>query len=120
MLDIFEPNAPVLDERMSCLRYAFEQGFETSVSCEPRFDVDMKPLVALLMPYVTETIWVGQLNHIDALELGEKEKEILSRVQSKENTMLTYHALKDNPKIKWKSEVREMLKHVVVQQQKLM
>jgi DNA repair photolyase len=109
MLELFEPNAPKLDERINSLKYAYEQGFETSVSCEPRYDIDMIPLITKLMPYVTESIWIGQLNHIDDCELGEKEKEVLSRVQSEENTMQTYRVFKDNQKIKWKYEVRKII-----------
>ena len=38
VLKFWEPDAPDYEERKKCLVYAFEKGFETSVSCEPMLD----------------------------------------------------------------------------------
>ncbi len=38
VLKFWEPNAPSLNERMKALKYAYDNGFETSVSCEPMMD----------------------------------------------------------------------------------
>lgn len=116
LLKLFEPNAPAFGERLDCLVQAYIQGYQTSVSCEPRYDVDMIPLIDTLMPYVSDTIWIGQINHLKDLDLSrlnksqqEKVKEILTSVQSVENTIRAYQTLKDNPKIRYKYEIRKIL-----------
>ena len=38
VLSFWEPGAPTYAERMASLQYAYEQGFQTSVSVEPMLD----------------------------------------------------------------------------------
>jgi len=115
-LKLFEPNAPTFEERFDCLEYAYTQGYQTSVSCEPRYDVNMIPLIKTLMPYVNDTIWIGQINHLKDLDMSRLNqskqrliKDIINSVQSIKNTIKTFQALKDNPKIKYKYEVRKLI-----------
>jgi hypothetical protein len=61
-LRFWEPGAPDFPERLKCLKYAHARGFGTSVSCEPMLDEDIRPLVRLLRPFVTETIVLGRMN----------------------------------------------------------
>lgn len=60
----WEPGAPTLDERIAALKLATQRGFATSVSIEPCLDSDPRPLVALLAPHVSGTIWLGPMNHV--------------------------------------------------------
>jgi hypothetical protein len=62
VLSYWEPNAPALDERLTCLSMVFHAGYATSVSCEPMLDVNPVSLVKRVCPHVTETIWIGFMN----------------------------------------------------------
>ena len=67
ILHYWEPGAPLFEERLTSLRYAFEAGYDTSVSAEPM--LDSKNAVALfktLEPYVTDSIWLGKMNHMES------------------------------------------------------
>ena len=70
-------------------------------------------MVDVVDPLVTDTIWIGQTNHLNEKEVASvltpEMKDILAKVQSVENTMKTYYDLKDNLKIRWKREVNEII-----------
>lgn len=63
LLKYWEPNAPTFKERFISLRRAFKRGFKTSISIEPFLDKDPGFLVWACYPFVTETIWIGPMNH---------------------------------------------------------
>lgn len=63
LLADWEPNAPTFEERMSSLLIARIRGFKTSVSIEPFLDMNPIPLIQIIYPYITESIWVGKLNY---------------------------------------------------------
>ena len=68
MLSLFEPNAPGYQERKAALQYAYEHGFQTSVSVEPMLDpVHIDDLIADLLPFVTDAIWIGKMNYVGRL-----------------------------------------------------
>jgi len=64
LLKFWEPGAPSFEERFVSLKFAFHQGFKTSISIEPFLDNDPFELVDILMPYTTESIWIGKMNYI--------------------------------------------------------
>jgi DNA repair photolyase len=65
VIKFWEPDAPSYDERKQALRYAFEKGFATSVSMEPILDMDdVLDVFFELEPFVSDTIWLGKMNHI--------------------------------------------------------
>jgi len=64
LLDFWEPEAPSFQERLQSLKYAYQHGFKTSISIEPFLDKDPYILVELLIPYTTESIWIGKMNYI--------------------------------------------------------
>lgn len=45
-LKFWEPNAPDFTERLESLKYAFSQGYQTSVSCEPMLDNNVGNVMA--------------------------------------------------------------------------
>lgn len=53
VLKFWEPNAPAYEERKASLQYAFDVGYQTSVSCEPILDEDISMMVYDLLPFVT-------------------------------------------------------------------
>lgn len=57
----WEPFAPPFKERLACLKFLFEKGFNTSVSIEPYLE-DPGPIIDAVVPYVSESIWLGPIN----------------------------------------------------------
>lgn len=117
ILKFWEPNAPDYHERKKCLKYAYDKGFETSISCEPMLDNKTTNLVADLEEFVTDFIWLGKANFLlRRLNMnGIIDEETISRAntliqqQSDNNIKLLYKKLKDNPKIKWKESIKKVL-----------
>jgi len=64
LLKFWEPGASSFEERYESVKFAFHQGFKTSISIEPFLDKDPFDLVEILMPYTTESIWIGKMNYI--------------------------------------------------------
>ena len=115
ILSFWEPNAPRYEERKASLRYAFETGFETSVSVEPMLCADgVIDLVKDLEPFTTNSIWIGKMNHIkknislDIEEIHEAVK-IIENGQRDSNILSIYNELKDNPLIKWKDSIKKVV-----------
>jgi DNA repair photolyase len=114
VLKFWEPNAPAYEERIQSLKYAFDNGFQTSVSMEPMLESSRATeMVEEMMSYITDALWFGKMNHIKAYNSpDEKLKEELGKVedgQSDENIKHLYSIYKDNPKIKWKLAFKELL-----------
>lgn len=75
LLKFWEPNAPLCEERLESLKYAYKLGYKTSISIEPFLDKDPYDLANILIPYVTESIWIGKMNYIQANNLNSSEKK---------------------------------------------
>ena len=116
-LKFWEPFAPSFDERLSSLQYAYSKGFKTSVSCEPALDTNTEELVEILLPFVTDSIWIGLPNRLKGiLKLnGADDPETLSaaeelmRSQSVEWVQQLYNTYRGNPKIKWKDSIKKIV-----------
>jgi len=117
ILKFWEPNAPNYEERKQCLIYAFDNGFSTSVSCEPMLDLNVEKLVEELQHYVTDSIWIGKVNFLlKRLKTnGYNDVETITRAndlvssQSDENIKLIYSQLSTNNKIKWKESIKKVI-----------
>lgn len=112
LLKFWEPNAPLFQERMNSLMYAFEKGFKTSVSIEPFLDYDPVPLIRTVEPYSTESVWIGKMNYIAAKGLKEDEKPFYEAIRK--GCTLTrlkeiYSELKSYPKIRFKDSIRNAI-----------
>lgn len=117
VLAFWEPGAPNFKERLTCLKYAFYNGFETSVSSEPYLDGTIKELFHTLKFYVTNSIWIGPMNkmetRVDTKGWTEAEWEywrVVKSVQTKEWIEALYNDLKKERKVKWKDAVKKILK----------
>ncbi len=115
ILSYWEPKAPAYAERKQCLMYAYNAGFQTSVSVEPMLDsANIDTLIGELLPYVTHSIWVGTLNHsgqfgkVSDMVLQQAIKKI-KRGQTNSIIKSIYRRYKDNPLIKWKAEIKEIV-----------
>jgi DNA repair photolyase len=114
VLKFWEPYAPTYEERLEALKYAFNNGFQTSVSMEPMLEYSRaQEMVDDFMPYVRDAIWFGKMNHIPLFEDPDgRLKEELAKVEAghaDENIKALYEIYKDNPKIKWKLAFKKVL-----------
>jgi len=115
ILSFWEPNAPNFSERAESLRYAFDQGFRTSVSSEPMLQsYAIEGMVNKLLPHVNDAMWIGKMKYLDRLKkkaderLSERIAEI-ERGQTDEMIWAIYNQFKDNPKIKWKDSIKKVV-----------
>ena len=115
VLSYWEPNAPDYDERKASLIYAYESGFHTSVSVEPMLDAaNIDTLISELMPYVTNAIWIGKMNHLGRLEKNADPvmQRAIEKIRSEQNDSAIksiYDRHRDNPMIKWKKEIKKVV-----------
>jgi DNA repair photolyase len=114
ILSFWEPNAPRYEERKAALKYAFEKGYATSVSTEPMLDSDhIEDLVSDLLPFVTDAIWIGTMNHLRSIEIDDEAVaraiDKIQAGQTEERIKAIYERLKGNQKIKWKAEIKKIL-----------
>ena len=116
-LKFWEPNAPDFAERLESLKYACDQGFQTSVSCEPMLDIHVGDVIQQVSPFVTDTIWLGLANLLPSrLRLNAETAEAtramaaqLMKEQSKEFIWVLYSQYKDNPQIRWKESIKKII-----------
>jgi len=81
----WEPGAPPIQERIAALKYAYETGWSTSVSIEPYLDENVVPLIKVLEPFVTDTLWIGPMNKIHVpKELWTTKEETLYSPKTRE------------------------------------
>ncbi|MBD3343103.1 MAG: hypothetical protein GF353_28655 [Candidatus Lokiarchaeota archaeon] len=71
----WEPGAPGLQERLKCLKTAFNMGYKTSVSIEPMLTDQPMELVKKIYPYCTESIWIGTINNFNLNDAETPEEE---------------------------------------------
>jgi DNA repair photolyase len=116
VLIFWEPGAPDHSQRKASLIYAFERGFQTSVSCEPILDEDISMMVYDLLPYITDSIWLGKMNFIsprvDTSDWTDKEWVYMKKVEvvnKKEFIEDLYAEFKNNPKVRWKESIKKVL-----------
>jgi hypothetical protein len=114
LLSLWEPGAPSFQDRVQALKYAFDNGFQTSVSAEPMVDADnVENLVFELLPYITETIWIGKMNYlgrvvVDTPEMADAVEKIRAS-QSDDRIIDIYNNLRDIPKIWWKKSISRVV-----------
>jgi DNA repair photolyase len=115
ILSYWEPNAPSYNERKQCLIYAHQAGFQTSVSVEPMLDsTNIDTLIGELLPYVTQSLWIGKMNHLGRfgkfsdMVLQQAIKEI-KRGQTDSIIKSIYRFYKDDPLIRWKKEIKKIV-----------
>ena len=116
VLSFWEPGAPSYEERYDALAYAYMVGFETSVSCEPFLDNGIVALTKALLPYVSESLWIGKMNNVgrrvNTDGWGRHERSFLHRMlQSQHDDAIRelYAELKDNPWIRWKDSIKRVV-----------
>jgi DNA repair photolyase len=108
LLSFWEPNAPLFEERLESLRYAYEKDYKTSVSIEPFLDYDPAKLVHMLSRYITESVWLGPMNYISrngvAREYAQQYAEIRKKCEVGHLREI-FEELKDLPQIRFKDSM---------------
>lgn len=115
----WEPGAPLPEERMRCLQYATEQGYQTSVSMEPMLegkDAAIETFNALA-PLTNGTIWVGMMNDLDE-RVAAADDEIrdavanIKQLQSRDEVITLYSLLRHEPKVRWKDSIKNVVRYL--------
>ena len=108
LLSFWEPNAPSFEERLQSLIYAYERNFKTSVSVEPYLDYDPSKLIHVVLPYVTESVWLGPMNYIPqngvSNEVRQQYTEIRRRYEINRLKQI-FESLKECPKLRFKDSM---------------
>ena len=116
-LKFWEPNAPDYNERKQALIYAYDAGYQTSLSCEPMLDNKIDKVIDDLLPYITDAIWLGKMNfairrlrtngHLDKENQAAAEQLLEWQNDTAMNNL--YKKYKDNPQIKWKESIKKIV-----------
>lgn len=112
LLKFWEPTAPLFQERMDSLKFAFNKKYYTSVSIEPFLDYHPEELVRYVEPYCTESIWIGKMNYIRRNNLTSFEQEYYENVRKNytlEHLEEIFLNLKDDLKIRFKDSFGVLL-----------
>ena len=117
LLKYWEPNAPAFQERLDALKWAFFDGFSTSVSSEPMLDGKVDALVTAVRPYVTDAIWLGRVNQLGAAisincprdgHARDRARELLD-LHNDDWIRALYRKYCDDDKVKWKDSIKKVV-----------
>ena len=112
----WEPGAPLPGERIEALKTACCSGYQTSVSMEPMLggaDMAIQTYHAVI-PYVTDTVWIGLMNWNRIRE--ESTPEIMRAMreiqylQRESELLRLMDALQDQPKVHFRYSIKEVIK----------
>jgi hypothetical protein len=82
---------------------------------EPMLDsANIDILINEVSPYVTQSLWIGKMNHLGRFEKGTDMvlRQAANRIrQGKSDTIIRqiYDRHKDNPLIRWKKEIKTVV-----------
>jgi len=122
-LKFWEPNAPLLEDRLNALFLTFHRKYLTSVNIEPYLDKNPITLIKKVAPFSSE-IWLGFMNWINWLPkinptldqtLLTKKIQYIKKISSWSNVQKIVENLKQLPedirtKIRFKDSIKRMYK----------
>ncbi len=116
LVRLWEPQAPPPAERLEALDYVYAAGFGTSVSIEPMLagvDETLR-VVEAVKTHVSKTIWIGKMNRIrQRVDMSTPEitraVESIEQQQSDKEVRRLYSFLNDNPRIRWKDSIKQIV-----------
>ena len=79
---------------------------------EPLLTKNPSEVINAIHNLVTETIWIGCMNHMSASDFTDDTMgwyDSMKKINSYDNIKRIYDELKDNPKIRWKDSIRDLL-----------
>ena len=111
---LLEPYAPAPNERVTCLKYAYESGYETSVSSEPLLGglQTAQAIYASTEPYISDTIWFGKINRPP---IKNQPKDIVDKLvwiktqQSDEKIRMLVNVFDGQEKVRWKDTIQKVM-----------
>ena len=111
---LWEPGAPLPEERLNALKHAYYAGYQTSVSAEPLLGnyVTARSIYDATEKYITDKIWIGKLNNglRRILELSSPEVrnayEDILRYQTPEGIQAIKETLRHARKLAWKESMK--------------
>ena len=113
---LWEPGAPLPEERLKALSYAYDAGFHTSVSIEPMLAgvEGTLQVVAEVDQHVSGTIWIGKLRkareRVDISTPGIADAvELIVIQQSDQEIRRLVGRLAGNSKIRWKDSIKKVI-----------
>jgi DNA repair photolyase len=117
VLKFWEPGAAGFAERLACLQYACNKGYQTSVSCEPYLDRLVYLVYEATIEFVNESFWIGKLKNfnsrVDTSEISPTEYDMfvspLLAASTDEAVKAIYDTMKDKPLIRWKDSIRKII-----------
>lgn len=117
VLKFWEPGAPSFADRIKSLKYAYETDYSTSISCEPMLDNKIGDVISTVRPYVTHSIWLGKMNEMKHrltlnTELTQELKDKANQLnvwQSDNKIKSLYEIYKNDPLIRWKSDIKKVV-----------
>lgn len=117
VLKFWEPGASSFAERLDCVKFAYNDGFKTSISIEPRLDANTDTVIETVYPYVTDSIWLGSANKMKfrlkmngcADEVHFKAAEVLEALNGEGKVKKLYAKWGNDRKIKWKETLKKIL-----------
>ena len=115
LLSFWEPGAPSYSERKAALKLAYDRGFQTGISIEPMIDAtNIDVLIADVSPYVTDSIWIGKMNHIGRFgkNAGRSLRKAIQDIKHGQTDSMIrsiYQRHRNNPLIRWKDSIRKVI-----------
>jgi len=114
----WEPGAPSPEERMHCLQYATDHGYQTSVSMEPMLEGKEGAIATFntLAPMTNGTIWIGMMNDLDERVVAA-DKDVqgavakIKQMQSRDEIILLHGLLNHESKVRWKDSIKQVMKY---------
>lgn len=108
-IKLMEGNSTMFEERLECLKYAYQCGYDTSISMEPLLE-DPTNVIQQCADYVTKSIWIGTMSSMDVLRKNQpeeiqKEFDRLDKLYSKKSLTDMVKKFRDNKKVYWKTSV---------------
>lgn len=116
-LAFWEPGAPRFSERLRALRWAYDRGFGTSVSCEPMLDQQVDKVIDAVRPFVTDSIWIGRANRLKGI-LALNCPHDISAMAAADNLLFDqsddwirqlYERYRNDSMIKWKDSIKKVI-----------
>jgi DNA repair photolyase len=116
VLRFFEPDASLFANRLYSLSLAFAEGYKTSISIEPMLDQYPDRVIQEVLPFVTESIWIGKLNlaRVRLTLNGQADKwpqvqELVTWQSNDQNILELVQRLSKYPKIRWKDSIQTVI-----------
>lgn len=119
VLRFWEPEASTYEERVEALELAQANAFATSVSCEPMLDGRIDRVIEDVRPFVGHSIWIGKINWLNKrlalncngvlLEEAKRRGAELLEMQGDENILALFERYKNDPLIRWKGSIKEVV-----------